>query len=69
MNYTDTELINFLEKQNAQKRYTGICLFRLSVTGRGWRLHETELNGFPSVREALKYAIDNTPYPPGGDIG
>ena len=65
MKYTDKELIDFLEKQNAKKRYTGTCVFRLSNTGRGWRLHETSRNGFPSVREALEHAIDNTPYPQG----
>jgi hypothetical protein len=39
---TDTERIDLLE------------ILRLSSTGRGWRLHETEkTDGYPTVREAI----------------
>ena len=51
---TDTERIDLLEKLNDQARYSGKCILRLSGTGRGWRLHETELpKSHPTVREAI----------------
>ena len=59
MKYTDTQMIDFLEEQNKKKRYTGKCVFRLSFTGRGWRLHETSgYDAKSSVREVLSDAID-----------
>ena len=55
---TDTEMIDFLEKQNTKRRYTGRCIFRLSSTSRGWRLYETSLlSGKATVREAIADAI------------
>jgi hypothetical protein len=57
--YTDTELIDFLERQNKKNRYTGFCMFRISTTNRGWRLHETEAAGSKSnVRSAIIDAIE-----------
>ena len=54
----DTELLDWLETQNAKARYTGRCVFRLSTSGRGWRLHETSLpEAVPSVRQAIKDAM------------
>lgn len=53
---TDKERIDWLEKQNDNSRYTGRCVFRWSLTGRGWRLHETTREGYTSVREAIDAA-------------
>lgn len=51
----DTELLDFLEELNKHKRYTGKCILRMSETGRGWRLHETDLEGASdTVREAIQ---------------
>lgn len=51
---TDKELLNFLEKLNQKKMYTGKCILRLSATRRGWRLHETSGPGaVSSVRQAI----------------
>lgn len=56
---SDTDLLDFLEYHNGKARYTGKCLFRLSSTGRGWRLHETSGEGaYRSVREAIEAAIE-----------
>ena len=56
--YTDTDLINFLESKNEEKKYTGLCIFRESSTGRGWRLHETDMKGAKkTVRQAIIDAI------------
>lgn len=55
----DRKLLNFLEQENNKGRYTGRCLFRLSSTGRGWRLHETEApEASFTVREAIIDAMD-----------
>ena len=52
---TDTELLDFLENLNKQANYTGKCILRMSVTGRGWRLHETSEDGSSdTVREAIE---------------
>jgi len=56
--YTDTDLINFLENKNKEKIYTGRCIFRISPTGRGWRLHETDIkDAKTSVREVIVDAM------------
>jgi hypothetical protein len=61
-NITDTQRIEFLEKQNNGND----CIFRQSTTGRGWRLHQTSdrecvvltgISPFSSVRKAIDYAI------------
>jgi len=50
----DSARLDFLEQQNSLARYTGKCVFRLSVNRRGWRLHETSrLKGAGSVRQAI----------------
>lgn len=56
---TDTELLDWLESQNAKRSYSGRCMFRWSTTGRGWRLHETTESGASlSVRRAIAEAMD-----------
>ena len=55
---TDTDLINFLESKNKENKYTGRCIFRTSGTGRGWRLHETDMKfARTTVRKAITDAI------------
>jgi hypothetical protein len=55
---SDTELLDFLEAENKKARYTGKCLFRISSTDRGWRLHETSgMGAYDSVRDAIKAAM------------
>ncbi len=55
---TDTEMLDWLERQNAEAVYSGRCVFRRSETGRGWRLHETRREGSsPTVREAIREAM------------
>lgn len=57
--YTDKELLDFLQRKNDEAAYTGKCLFRISATGRGWRLYETSRPGAKkSVRETISDAID-----------
>lgn len=56
---TDEELLDFLEKLNRKKKYTGKCILRFSVTGRGWRLHETSSSdAVTSVRQAISNFMD-----------
>ena len=57
--YTDTELLDFLQGLTDRNRYTGRVICRLSGTGRGWRLHETSrLTAVSDVREAIANAIN-----------
>jgi len=59
MKYTDKQLLDYLEKQNAQSRYTGRCIFRISEGGRGWRLHETSVpQASVTVREEIGKMLD-----------
>jgi len=52
--YTDKERLDFLQKLNNRKKYTGKVILRESRIGRGWRLHETSReDGYSSVREAI----------------
>ena len=56
---SDTERLDWLQAQLDEAHYTGQCIFRWSVSGRGWRLHETSLEGASkSVREAIDNAIN-----------
>lgn len=59
MRFTDKEMLDWLDKQNAKSKYTGVCQFRWSSTGRGWRLHETSdmKNSFLFVRNAIEDAM------------
>lgn len=58
MNKSDKELLDFLQKKNNESSYTGLCIFRMSSTGRGWRLHETSTQGASiSVRKAISIAM------------
>ena len=51
---TDTELLDALQKLNDDAVYTGKCVLRMSLSGRGWRLHETSLeDGTKNVRQAI----------------
>ena len=53
--YTDTELLDYLQYLTSQKKYTGRVVLRNSMTGRGWRLHETSGNdGIRDVRMAIE---------------
>jgi hypothetical protein len=55
--YTDTELLNFL--QSVTTGYGGGWILRISNSGRGWRLHETTLDGATkNVRYAIAKEID-----------
>ncbi|MCK5645086.1 MAG: hypothetical protein KAJ19_30075 [Gammaproteobacteria bacterium] len=50
---TDKELLDFLQGLNDKAAYTGKCVARHSTSGRGWRLHESSVPGYASVREAI----------------
>ena len=55
---SDKELLDFLQKKNNESNYTGLCIFRMSSRGRGWRLHETSKKGAStSVRVAITLAM------------
>ena len=54
--YTDTELLDYLQYLTSQKKYTGRVVLRNSMTGRGWRLHET--SGYDGIRD-VRMAIGN----------
>ncbi len=52
---SDTEMLDWLEAQLQKGEYTGKCIFRWSITGRGFRLIETSWPGSVStVREAIE---------------
>jgi hypothetical protein len=52
--YTDSELLDFLEKLNEERLYTGKVVLRISQKGRGFRLRETSQAGAASsVRQAI----------------
>lgn len=58
MQYSDTELLDWLQKQLDKQKYTGKVIFRWSGMGRGIRLHETTLPGaVENVRQAITDAI------------
>jgi len=55
---SDTEMLNWLEAQLQKGGYTGKCIFRWSNSGRGFRLHETSLDGaVDTVRESIENAM------------
>jgi hypothetical protein len=59
--YTDTELLDFLQKVTDRNSYTGKVVCRWSGIGRGWRLHETSRNDAKSnVRQAIIAFIEST---------
>lgn len=52
--FSDTALLNYLQRRLDRANYTGRCVLRESHRGHGFRLHETSApNGVPSVREAI----------------
>lgn len=55
---SDTEMLDWMDDQLRNGTDTGKCIFRHSNTGRGFRLHESSLEGsVPSVREAIANAM------------
>ena len=55
---SDTKMLDWLETQLQKGNYTGKCIFRWSSNGRGFRLHETSLDGAVStIREAIVNAM------------
>lgn len=55
----DTELLNVLQKLNDKAEYTGLCILRMSTTGRGWRLHETSEEDFVHPQKSVRQAIED----------
>ena len=56
---TDEERIELLETLHRKSGYTGRCVMRMSINGRGWRLHKTLDGGSGTVREAIdKFFVD-----------
>ena len=56
--FSDSELLNWLEVELLKGRYTGKAVFRLSMHGRGWRLHETSSKAASdTVRGAITRAM------------
>ena len=61
--YTDTEMLDCLERELKKAKYTGKCILRESTTGRGWRLHETTHDtAVDSVREAISNFMRDSQY-------
>ena len=59
--FTDKELLDFLQAQNDREIYTGKVIFRWSREKHGWRLHETSREGAKKdVREAIADAMRKT---------
>jgi len=56
MQITDKNRLDFLQKLTDEAKYTGTVILRDSITGRGWRLHETSL---PDAVCNVRTAIDN----------
>jgi len=53
---TADEMLNFLQEQS-DPRFG--WAYRLSATGRGWRLHETTRDdAYPTVREAIAAVME-----------
>ena len=58
MKPTDTQILDWLQKQLDKETYTGRCVYRQSPYGRGWRLHETTRSGSSTdVRQAIILAM------------
>ncbi len=55
---TDTELLDALQKLNDLSGYTGLCILRMSTTGRGWRLHEVSTVDFDEANTSVRQAIE-----------
>lgn len=59
MEYTDTEMLDFLQSLTNKGKYTGKVLLKDSKTGRGWIMQETEMPGANSdVRRAISNYMD-----------
>ncbi len=58
--YSDTDLLDYLQKLTDDAKYSGRVMLRNSSIERGWRLYETSSeNGFLDVREAIINYIEN----------
>lgn len=57
--YSDTELLDFLQSLNDRQKYTGKAILRESSMGRGWRLHETSGAGVEHPTNNVRQAIIN----------
>jgi len=56
--FTDKELLDFLQAQNDKEVYTGKVIFRWSRKKHGWRLQETSrTEAKKDVREAIADAM------------
>lgn len=56
---SDKERLDFLQSLLDKKEYTGKAVLRISINGRGWRLHETSLDyAVTDVREAIDNFMD-----------
>ena len=52
--FTDTELLDYLQQETEKEDYTGKVICRHSTTGRGWRLHESSWHGtVTDLRESI----------------
>jgi hypothetical protein len=49
---------NFIQRLNDRKFYAGRVIMRMSVTGRGWRLHESSKGEINDVRQAITNFIN-----------
>ena len=61
--YTDTQLLDTLQRMTNKCSYTGRVVLRDSVMCRGWRLHETsgyKDSSSKSVRQAIINYIEET---------
>lgn len=57
----DTARLEWLEKMHRENNYSDRCIWRLSTTGRGWRMHSsTEYNGSETVRAAIDAAMEDS---------
>jgi hypothetical protein len=65
--FADQKRLNQLQALTEKENYTGTVIMRLSSNGRGWRLHETDLDGADSD---VRGAIDRffAEYDPEGDV-
>lgn len=58
-NYTDTELLDFLQRINNEGMHTKKCVFRISRRNWGWRLYESSRPGaVRDVRKAITKAMN-----------
>jgi len=55
---TDKELLDYLQKLTDESKYTGWVVLQQSTTGRGWRLHESDMQpGYGHASLSVRHAI------------